>query len=66
MKEIWPIKRRMLAEPYVEALLINESLADKVWALWDSGTITDELAAWAYFYDAIPRNDLMAFQFDPA
>ena len=38
----------MLAELYVEALLVSESLADEVWALWDVGAITDEMAALAW------------------
>jgi hypothetical protein len=38
----------MLAELYVEALIADEALADEVWALWDAGVITDEIAAWAW------------------
>ena len=37
----------MLAEIYIEALLIDEVLADQVWELWHVGMIPDELAAWA-------------------
>ena len=39
----------MLTEIYIEALLIDEDLADQVWELWDTGIITDDLAAivWA-------------------
>jgi len=36
----------MLAEIYIEALLVDEGLADQVWELWIAGTITDELAGW--------------------
>ena len=39
----------MLSEIYVEALLENEDLADQVWELWDTGVITDDLAAWAWY-----------------
>lgn len=35
----------MLTETYTEALLVDEELADQVWELWDSGPISDELAA---------------------
>ena len=39
----------MLTEAYIEALLVDEELADIVWEAWDAGNITDELAAmvWA-------------------
>ncbi len=35
----------MLTEAYIEALLVDEDLADQVWDLWDRGVIDDELAA---------------------
>jgi hypothetical protein len=38
----------MLTELYIEALLSDEGLADEVWALWDAGAITDEMAALAW------------------
>ena len=38
----------MLTEIYVEALLVDEGLADRVWLLWDSRIIDDELAAIAW------------------
>lgn len=38
----------MLVDLYVEALLVDPDLADQVWALWDAGVVTDELAAWAW------------------
>ncbi len=34
----------MLAEIYIEALLVDEELADQVWEAWDKGEI-DDLAA---------------------
>ena len=39
----------MLTELYVEALLADAELADQVWALWNAGVISDDLAvtAWA-------------------
>ena len=38
----------MLAEIYIEALLIDEVLADQVWELWNAGVITNDLAAWGW------------------
>ncbi len=38
----------MLAEMYIDALLVDEELADQVWELWDGGVITDDSAAWAW------------------
>ena len=38
----------MLTEAYIEALLVDEELADLVWEAWDSGVIDNELAALAW------------------
>ncbi len=35
----------MLTEIYIEALLVDEELADQVWEVWDKGEI-DDLTAW--------------------
>ncbi len=35
----------MLTEIYIEALLVDEELADQVWELWNIGIIPDGLAA---------------------
>ncbi len=35
----------MLTEIYIEALLVDEELADQVWEAWDKGEIGD-LNAW--------------------
>jgi len=37
----------MLTENYVEALLVDEELADQVWKAWDAREIDDGPAAWA-------------------
>ncbi len=39
----------MLTEIYIEALLVDEELADRVWVAWDKGEIDDRVAymAWA-------------------
>jgi hypothetical protein len=35
----------MLTEIYIEALLVDEDLADQVWEAWDKGEIDDQ-GAW--------------------
>jgi len=35
----------MLTAIYIEALLVDEELADQVWEAWDAGVI-DEFTAW--------------------
>ncbi len=39
----------MLTESYIEALLIDEELADQVWEAWDAGEIDDSTAARAWW-----------------
>ena len=39
----------MLTEAYIEALLVDEELADQVWTAWDAGEIDDEVAAAAWW-----------------
>jgi len=48
----------MFAELYIEALLTDEALADGVWALWNQGLISDELAAWAWISIILRRGHL--------
>jgi hypothetical protein len=38
----------MLIELYIEALLVNEELADQVWKAWDAGEIDDLRACVAW------------------
>ena len=38
----------MLTEIYIEALLVDEELANLVWEAWDGGVIDDELAELAW------------------
>ena len=38
----------MLTEIYIEALLVNEDLADQVWEAWDKGEIDDCAAYFAW------------------
>ena len=43
----------MRTEAYIEALLIDEELADLVWELWDVGLIEDELVTTIWLLIAI-------------
>ena len=36
----------MLTEIYIEALLVDEELADQVWEAWDTGEIDDVAGFW--------------------
>ncbi len=38
----------MLTEIYIEALLVDEELADQVWGAWDKGEISDKDALFAW------------------
>ena len=46
----------MFTEIYIEALLVDEELADQIWELWDAGIITDELAAISWWLLATHRS----------
>ena len=35
----------MLTEIYIEALLVDEELAEQVWKAWDSGEIDHQMAS---------------------
>ncbi len=39
----------MLAEIYIEALLVDKGLADQIWEAWDKGEI-DEQVAWLVWW----------------
>ncbi len=45
----------MLAEIYIEALLVDEMLADQVWEAWDEGEINHALAYTAWILIAATR-----------
>ena len=38
----------MWCEAYIEALLVDEELADEVWEDWDAGEIDDQIACIAW------------------
>jgi len=40
----------MLTELYIEALLVDEELADQVWEAWNAGLIPDETAKMAWWW----------------
>ncbi len=50
----------MFTETYIEALLINEELADQVSEAWDKGEIDDQVAwlAWWLITLTIKQSDL--------
>ncbi len=39
----------MLTEIYIEALLVDEDLADQVWEAWDAGEIDETTAVLAWW-----------------
>jgi hypothetical protein len=50
----------MLTKLYIEALLVDEGLADQVWEAWGGGIISDALAAntWALLSQEIPSDQI--------
>ena len=38
----------MLTELYIEALLVDEALADQVWELWDARLVSYQIAFFAW------------------
>ena len=62
----------MLTKMYIEALLVDEELADQVWDLWYVGLISDDLAAWrgrgsvySILHVSSPKIDLTTHDLDP-
>ena len=45
----------MFTEIYIEALLVDEELADQVWEAWDAGEIDDQIA-WLAWWLIIRRS----------
>ncbi len=43
----------MLTEIYIEALLVDEDLADQVWEAWDTGKFDDQIACIAWMLIAM-------------
>jgi len=42
----------MLTEIYIEALLVDEELVDRVWVAWYAGEIDDQIARVAWLWIA--------------
>ena len=54
----------MLTEIYIEALLVDEELADQVWEAWDGGEIDDSTVAliwWRIGFAASGPNRLLHY-----
>ena len=49
----------MLTEIYIEALLVDEELADQVWEAWSASEVDDETAciAWLLIAGLVCPND---------
>jgi len=48
----------MLTRIYIEALLVDEDLADQVWEAWDKGEVDDQTAWLAWWLLTIQVKDL--------
>ncbi len=53
----------MLTEIYIEALLVDEELAEQVWEAWDGGEIDDQLA-WLAWWTISNYSKLIYTQFE--
>ena len=51
----------MLAEIYIDALLVDEDLADQVWELWNIGLISDDLTAIAWMMISVGYHKIGQF-----
>jgi len=49
----------MLTELYIEALMVDEELAEQVRGLWVAGLTPDELAAWAWLLIGVISHENM-------
>ena len=51
----------MLTHLYIEAVLVDEEMADLVWEAWDARIVSDELACIAWWFvatsGAVERTD---------
>ena len=45
----------MLTEIYIEALLVDQELADQVWEAWDTGFLGDDDACAAWLLIVVHR-----------
>ena len=56
----------MLTEIYIEALLVDEELADQVWEAWDAGNVSNDLATIARMLIASNRCRELGYLIEPA
>ncbi len=49
MSKAWRHNTAMLTYIYIEALLVDEELADQVWEAWDAGEINEATAFLAWW-----------------
>ncbi len=49
----------MLCEIYIEALIVDEELADQVWEAWNAGKVDDQIVciAWMLIAGIYSAND---------
>ena len=52
----------MLTESYIEALLVDEELADQVWEVWDAGEIDNRTASIAWMLIACVPDKLIQIE----
>jgi len=55
----------MLTETYIEALLVDEELADQVWEAWDAGETDDIGASVAWLIVALSCNSSNPYRHCP-
>ncbi len=51
----------MLTDAYIEALLVDEDLADQVWEAWDKGEIDDQVACYAWLLVCVSRYAMLNY-----
>ncbi len=51
----------MLTEIYIEALLVDEELADQVWGAWDSGKIDNFAAVLVWLLIQAQNSDTFSY-----
>ena len=51
----------MLTEIYIEALLVDEGLADQVFETWDKGEIDDQVAWYAWLLVCVSRYAMLNY-----
>ena len=54
----------MLSEIYIEALLVDEDLANQVWEARDAGVITGDLAALAWWLTTMENLGVAKMQYE--